>query len=325
MNKIAYVFPGQGSQAVGMGVELCRVYPVARAVFDTADAILPELWGGDEAPGTTLTGLCAEGPEEKLTQTIYTQPALFTTSVATLRTLQALGVEEPNIVAGHSVGEYAALVAAGVLDFETGLHLVTRRAQEMQKAAGEFEGTMAAVLGLEADQVAQICAEVSGSSGIVDPANFNAPGQVVISGSPIGIEAASALAKERGAKRVLALKVSGAFHSRLMAPAAQAMTRIVEKAEFAAPRIPVIANYTGDYVSTAAEARQCLASQVDHSVRWHETVDRMLVDGVETFVEVGHGKVLGGLLKRMAPDALVLSTTDGQAIDECVARLRIMR
>lgn len=302
--KIAYIFPGQGSQAVGMGQNLCAHSEAARTVFEQADEYL----------GSKISTLCFYGPEEALKQTIHTQPALYVTSVAVLSALKERGVPAPEAVAGHSVGEYAALFAAGVFDFETGLHLVERRAQEMHRAALSQPGAMAAVLGLTGPQVVAVCAEAE-TAGPVSAANFNGGGQVVISGSPEGVAKASELAKAAGAKRVLPLNVSGAFHSALMAPAVEAMEYALRDAVIQPVSIPVIANLTADYETTPDEIRTSLAAQIDHPVRWEETINRLVADRFDTFVEVGSGTVLAGLMKRIAPDVKVYSVGDSAAVE----------
>lgn len=302
MGKTAFVFPGQGSQSVGMGRDLYDLYPEVRDVYDTADRVL----------GRPLSKLCFEGPEEDLRLTVNTQPALFTTSVACLRMLQKNGIS-PDVCAGHSIGEYAALVAAGALPFEQGLRLVKQRAELMQKAVGDHPGTMAAVIGLDADAVRAIC-EKAKSAGIVDVANYNSPGQVVISGEVKAIEAASEYAKEAGAKRVLPLNVSGAFHSRLMQTAADELRAALKESDISDATVPVVANVTADYVTRADEIRDCLARQVAGSVQWDKSIARMSADGVTEFVEVGPGKVLAGLIKRIAEGAEVVNVGDAASL-----------
>ena len=282
-----------------MGQNLCTHSPAAQTVFDQADSLI----------GTKLSTLCFYGPEESLKQTIYTQPALYTVSAAALMALREAGARPPQAVAGHSVGEYAALLAAGVFDFETGLHLVERRAQEMHRATLTAPGAMAAVLGLTAAQVTDACAEAS-SAGTVQAANFNGGGQVVISGSPEGVAKASEIAKTNGAKRVLPLPVSGAFHSALMAPAAEAMGFVLRDAILSDAQLPVVANVTADYETAAEEIRANLAAQIDSAVRWEESIQKLIADGFDTFVEVGSGTVLAGLMKRIAPDAKIYGVAD---------------
>ncbi len=308
MTKTAYIFPGQGSQAVGMGQNLCAHSEAARTIFDRADEYL----------GEKISTLCFYGPEDALRQTIHTQPALYVTSAAVLAALRERGAAEPAAVAGHSVGEYAALYAAGVFDFETGLSLVSRRAQEMHRAGLSQPGAMAAVLGLTAIQVTEICAEAS-SAGPVAAANFNGGGQVVISGSPEGVAAAAERAKAAGAKRVLPLNVSGAFHSPLMAPAVEAMGYALRDADLSEAQIPVVANLTADYESAPSEIRANLAAQIDHPVRWEETILRLVGEGFDTFVEVGSGTVLAGLMKRIAPEARVVSVGDWAGVEAWTA------
>ncbi len=303
MSKIAYIFPGQGSQAVGMGQNICAHSEAARTIFDQAD----------EYPGEKISTLCFYGPEEALRETIHTQPALYVTSAAVLAALKERGVPGPGAVAGHSVGEYAALYAAGAFDFETGLKLVARRAQEMHRAGLAQPGAMAAVLGLTAARVSEICTD-SQIAGPVSAANFNGGGQVVISGSPEGVARASEGAKAAGAKRVLPLNVSGAFHSALMAPATEAMKYALRVAVIHPTQIPVVANLTANYEATPDEIRANLAAQIDHPVRWEETVGRLAADGFDVFVEVGSGAVLAGLMKRIAPGVRTYSVGDSAGV-----------
>ncbi len=286
-----------------MGQNLCAHSEAARTVFDKADEYLSE----------KISTLCFYGPEDALKQTIHTQPALYVTSAAVLAALKERGVPMPSAVAGHSVGEYAALLAAGAFDFETGLRLVGRRAQEMQRAALAQPGAMAAVLGLSAAQVVAVCDEAE-STGTVSAANFNGGGQVVISGSPDGVAHASELAKAAGAKRVLPLNVSGAFHSALMAPAVEAMEYALRDAAIHPAQIPVVANLTADYEIAPDEIRASLAAQIDHPVRWEESISRLVADGFDIFVEVGSGTVLAGLMKRIAPDARTYSAGDSAGV-----------
>jgi len=303
--NIAYLFPGQGSQEVGMGQDLCAHSQAARQVFDEADQYL----------GTKLSTICFYGPEESLRQTVNTQPALFVTSVAAFKALQEAGAPMPQAVAGHSVGEYAALVAAGALDLETGLHLVSRRAQAMHRATLTEPGAMAAVLGLPASDVAAACAEAEqAGAGIVQAANFNGGGQVVISGTPAGVERAGEIARAKGAKRIVALNVSGAFHSRLMATAVHAMGITLADAAIRDAAIPVVANLTANYETSAAEIKANLAAQIDHPVRWEESIERLAQDGYNAFVEVGSGTVLAGLMKRIAPGATIYSVGDSAGV-----------
>lgn len=283
--KTAFVFPGQGSQYVGMGKDLYQQFPEARALFETADRIL----------NFPLSKLCFEGPEEELRQTVNTQPAIFLHSMVVARLLAS---PVAHMAAGHSLGEYSALVFAGALTFEDGLRLVRLRGELMQKAGTENPGTMAAIVGLDPAAVNQLCLEAS-STGIVQAANFNSPGQIVISGSVAGVRTAMELAKKRGAKLVKELPVSGAFHSPLMSSARDGLQKALAKTTIRDAAVPVYANVTAKPVWRADEIRMLLAEQLTSPVRWEETVQNMIHDGASVFVEVGPGKVLQGLVKRI--------------------------
>lgn len=298
MIKTAFVFPGQGAQSTGMGRDLYDHSPAARQAFDTVDSSL----------GRKISTLCFDGPDDLLKETQNTQPALFAASVAALGACLEAGIV-PLAVAGHSVGEYAALVAAGSLTVTEGARLVAKRGREMADAAHETAGTMAAVLSLTPDAIAAICAEVN-YVGVAVVANLNAPGQTVISGEAAAVEAACALLKAQGAKRVVPLSVSGAFHSPLMAMAAASMQRELRFAEISDPRIPIVANVTAQYEATAAEVRATLSAQVAGPVRWVETIELLVADGFTTFIECGPGMVLAGLIKRIAPTAVTYSVGD---------------
>jgi [acyl-carrier-protein] S-malonyltransferase len=298
MNKLAFVFPGQGAQSVGMGRDLYDNSPAARAVFDAVDS----------AAGFAVSDLCFHGPDEKLKETKNTQPALYAVSVAALAACKEAGLV-PSAVAGHSVGEYAALHAAGALSVETGAKLVAARGEAMAIAATQYPGTMAAVLGLDPDAVIEACRETN-LIGVVVAANLNAPGQVVISGEVSAINAVSERLKAQGAKRVLPLAVSGAFHSPLMEWAVVQLRDVFADADISAPELPIVANVTADYETTADEIRANLSAQVAGPVRWIETIQRLTADGYTTFIECGSGTVLAGLIKRIAPDAVTYSVGD---------------
>ena len=291
MSKVAYIFPGQGSQYVGMGKDLFSEFPAAKEVFQKADATL----------GFSLSKICFEGPEEELKKTKNTQPAIFLHSLAVWKILDP---KDAAMVAGHSLGEYSALVAAGALTFEDALKLVRLRGELMQKAGEENPGTMAAIVGLDAQVVGEVCC-TAWKEGIVQAANFNSPGQIVISGSVSGVRKGMELAKERGAKLVKELVVSGAFHSPLMQSAKDGLKAALDKVEIRDAKIPVYANVTAKPVQEANEIRTLLFEQVTSPVRWHETIMNMAADGATSFIEVGPGKVLQGLVKRIAPTVSV--------------------
>ncbi len=308
--KIALVFPGQGSQGVGMGKELAESYPAAADIFAQADSVL----------GYSLSDLCFSGPEDELKQTINTQPALYTTSAAAYAALtsQFTNQKSPVACAGHSVGEYAALFAAGAVSFETGLKLVRARAQLMQAAAEANPGAMAAILGLSPEQVSQAVAKAA-DAGIVVAANLNSPIQTVISGDAAGVARASEIASEMGAKRVVPLNVSGGFHSPLMQVAADGLAGPLASASIVDPSVPVVANFTADAEITAAQVRENLARQITGSVKWVDSVRKMVEMGTEVFVELGSGNVLAGLIKRIAPEAEVYSVGDRASLEALVA------
>lgn len=299
-SSIAWVFPGQGSQVVGMGKALNDLHPGVRALYDTADQVL----------GYSLSKLCFDGPADQLQQTNNAQPALLVTEIAHLMSLRLRyqgQYEAPAFVAGHSLGEYSALVAAGVLAFEDALGLVAERGRLMSEAGASLDQPtgMAAIIGLEDEAVRSVCRDAG-----VDLANLNAPGQVVISGPQDALEKAGELAKAAGARRVVPLQVSAAFHSRWMRPMAEEFSHYLGQTAFAEPKIPVVANVTTMPAPGAQEIRQLLKMQTYSSVRWVESVQYMVSQGVSTFVEVGPGKVLSGLIKRIAPDVQVLSSED---------------
>ena len=291
----AFVFPGQGSQSPGMGKDLCERFLSARHVFEEADAAL----------SFPLSKLCFDGPADELALTEHTQPAVLTVSIAVLRVLEERG-QRADIVAGHSLGEYSAVVCAGGLSFADAVRIVRERGRFMQEAVPVGEGSMAAVLGLDEEAVSRICADTAGSE-VVAPANLNAPGQTVIAGHVAAVERASHLARQRGAQHVLRLPVSAPFHCALMKPARERLAALLEGVEFRDLRIPLVNNVEAVAVTDASEVRENLIRQVTSAVRWSESVRELVRLGVEAVVEVGPGRVLAGLIRRIDPSIPIQS------------------
>jgi [acyl-carrier-protein] S-malonyltransferase len=304
LSKIAFLFPGQGSQFVGMGKDLFESSPAAKELFDTANDIM----------GTDLAKICFDGPEEELKQTRITQPAIFVHSVVVHRLLQEKGVTAQS-AAGHSLGEYSALVAAGALSFEDGMRLVKIRGELMQQAGVKRPGTMAAIIGLNVEQTTEVCQSVK-DSGIVCAANYNSPGQVAISGEVEAVRAAMVAAKEMGAKRALELVVSGAFHSPLMEDAQAGLLEALQATGMKDAQIPVYTNVLAKPVTAAAELKELLFKQLTHPVRWTEIIENMSADGIATFYELGPGKVLAGLNRRINKEVTASSIGSLEEIEQ---------
>jgi [acyl-carrier-protein] S-malonyltransferase len=307
--KIAFLFPGQGSQAVGMGRDLAEKFTVARQSFEEADAAL----------GYSLSKLCFEGPAEQLMRTEFTQPAIFAVSMAAYRVLASRGVE-PQIAAGHSLGEYAACAAAGVMSFADAIRALRARGRFMQEAVPQGQGAMAAVLGLDADAVRGVCdAAAKDTNQVVSPANLNSSEQVVISGTAAGVARASELAKEKGAKKVVPLQVSAPFHCALMQPAQDRLAEVLKGIEVRDPRFPIVSNVTADITKKGGKERNLLIEQVTAPVRWLESMRWMIDRSVSTFVEVGPGRVLSGLMRQIDRAQKCLNVEDSASLEKALA------
>jgi len=312
MSGVVFIFPGQGSQYAGMGRELAEAFPVARGVFDEADRAL----------GFSLSELCFSGPDEALKLTENTQPAILAASVAAYHALEENGIH-PDYVAGHSLGEYSALVAAGALKFADAICLVRKRGQYMQEAVPRGEGAMAAVLGLRPGQVAEICRKAT--DGKVMPANLNSPEQTVISGDAAAVKSAVEQASAAGAKRAVMLPVSAPFHSELMRPAQERLEKDLRGTEFSPLKIPLVTNVDAALITSGAEAREALIRQVTLPVRWEESIRELIEQGATTFVEVGPGRVLSGLLRQIDRSVHSVNVEDVKSLQTALDRLAQIR
>ncbi|OUZ10830.1 ACP S-malonyltransferase [Bacillus pumilus] len=311
MTKIAFLFPGQGSQKIGMGKDLFDQEAVSKAVFEEADKTL----------GFDLSSMIFEGEAEELTLTYNAQPALLTTSIAILKKFEESGIKA-DYAAGHSLGEYTALVAAGALSFQDAVYAVRKRGELMNEAVPAGEGAMAAILGLDQTALLEVTKEVTESGHLVELANLNCPGQIVISGTAKGVELASEKAKEKGAKRAIALEVSGPFHSALMKPAAEKFTDVLSKLAISDAKTPVISNVTADIVTSRDAIETKLIEQLYSPVRFEESVERLIDLGVTTFIEIGPGKVLSGLVKKVNRRLTTISVSDQETIEAAIETLK---
>ncbi|MFT4400974.1 ACP S-malonyltransferase [Bacillus sp. SW14] len=311
MSKIAFLFPGQGSQFIGMGKELYEQVPAAKRLFDEADETLE----------TKLSSLIFEGDTEELTLTYNAQPALLTTSIAVLEKFKESGIT-PDFTAGHSLGEYSALVASGALSFKDAVYIVRKRGEFMNEAVPAGEGAMAAILGMDAETLKQVTDKVTEEGRLVQLANLNCPGQIVISGTAKGVELASERAKENGAKRAIPLEVSGPFHSELMKPAAEKLKEVLDSCDINDADVPVISNVSANVMTDKAEIKEKLIEQLYSPVRFEESINKLIAEGVTTFIEIGPGKVLSGLVKKVNRRLKTIAVSDPETIELAIQTLK---
>ncbi|WP_028595619.1 ACP S-malonyltransferase [Paenibacillus assamensis] len=304
MSKIAFVFPGQGAQSIGMGKDVYEANPASREIFERANRVL----------GYNLTDIIFNGPEELLKQTIHTQPALVTVSYALYTAFAERGIR-PDYLAGHSLGEYSALAVAGVMSFEDAVATVRKRGEYMEAAVPKGQGAMAAVLGAGREQLGALCDDISAFRAPVEMANINCPGQIVISGSADGVQAVVERGKEAGAKRVIPLEVSGPFHSSLMQPAADQLSDAFDQVSLQNTQIPIVSNVSAQAEQEAGRIRQLLVEQVCSPVLWEDSIRYMIGQGVDTFIELGSGTVLAGLIKKIDRSVKVVSINSLESLE----------
>ncbi|MFH1703204.1 MAG: ACP S-malonyltransferase [Nitrospirota bacterium] len=306
--RIAFVFPGQGSQYVGMGKEIYENFAEAKEIFKEAS----------EELGYDIARLCFEGPEEELNKTFRTQPSILTVSTAINKVLMSKEIR-PSVVAGHSLGEYSALVSAGVLSFRDALKITQKRGHFMQEAVPEGKGLMAAILGLERNIVDEICASVK--SGYAAPANYNSPGQIVIAGEKEAVEEAMRLVREKGAKKVLALAVSVPSHCSLMTDASKKLSELLDKVDFKNPVIPIVNNADAIFLNDGDSVKKSLVRQLNNPLLWEDSIKAIFDSGIDTFIEVGPGKVLSGLIKRIEPSAKMFNVEDVKSLENTLSHI----
>jgi len=312
MNKIAFVFPGQGSQKVGMGKDLIENYPEAEILLNRANEALKE-------ERVDIGKICFEGPEEELKNTVNAQPAILTISTILYKLLRKNKIE-PSIVAGHSLGEYSAMVASSAIKFEDAVKLVRKRGEYMQSAIPAGRGSMLAIIGLEKDEISKMCEKIK-DIGIVEIANLNSLTQIVVSGEIKALEKLSLIAKEKGARMAIPLKVSAPFHSSFMEAAKEKLARYLENVKIDNPKIPISCNVSADYINNKEEVRTALIKQMTHPVRWVDSIKKMSTEGINCFIEVGPGKVLKGLIKQIIPESEVYNVFDSNSLQNVVEKM----